>query len=230
MKLVLSLASSSWGGGYQTHSGSHYQTDEEGEWVLHYYIDIDLQWDGMTCSEREYYSTFMASDEFVEEMSEGIEDRMTSDGEVSSVTVTESCTSSAGNGGFTLSSSSTNSDVPFSSWDLTTYDFSDWFVLMFVLFTGCFLCFSCGFLSHRRRVLKALEEATYSSFGDRQDEVEMMPAEYPPKKTTLDLPTHRVGISMSGGDAIVTPPDGDIPVGVSLYNSKMGILREDAFS
>ena len=65
LKAVLSLSTSSWGGGYSYQSGWQYQADDEGEWVLHYYIDIDLEWSDMTCSERDYYSAYMASGEWL---------------------------------------------------------------------------------------------------------------------------------------------------------------------
>ena len=63
LKQVLGLAQSTWQGGYSYQTGWQYVTDEEGETVLHYHIDIDLIWNDMTCEKRDEISTFMASGE-----------------------------------------------------------------------------------------------------------------------------------------------------------------------
>lgn len=230
MKDVLSLASSSWWGGYSYSSAYSYQTDDEGDWILTCNIDIDVTWNDMTDAEKEYYTTYMASEEYVEEIGEGMEERMTNEGEVSAVTSSYSCTTE-GNGGFASSDSSGSSNVPFSTWNLNSYDFSDWFLLLFILFSGCFLCFGCGYAMHRRRVLKALEDLSVEQLKDNEedeedagDEIGMVPTNYTPKMTVnTSVPLHNAAPSY--GDAVMTPNEPEIEIGVSVHQSKMGLLN-----
>ena len=169
------------------------------------------------------------TDEFAEEMGEGIEDRMTTEGEVSSVTVTTSCSTSE-NAAFGSASTATDSALPFSSWNLNTYSFSDWFVLLFVLCAGCSFCFGAGFMMHRRRVMKALEDAAISSFGAQQDDVAMVPTTYGRNpKVDVNAPiyeTHETDDRFGGGDAVATPAAAEIEIGVSVHQNKMGMLRD----
>lgn len=221
---MLSLESSSWAGGYSYQSGWSYGSDEEGEWFLNYYIDIDVTWNDMTDSEKNYYTAYILSEEFEEEISEGLEERMTSEGEVSAVTSSSSCTTASGNGAFGSSDSSGSSNVPFSTWNLNSYDFSDWFVLLFVLFSGCFLCFGCGYAMHRRRVLKTLEDLSVEQLKDDEeagDEIGMV--NYSPKvAVNTSAPMHNN--TASYGDAVMTPNEPEIEVGVSMAQSK-GLLN-----
>jgi len=228
---VLSLESASWSGGYSYQSGWSYQTDEEGDWILNYYIDIDITWNDMTNSQKEYYTSYMLSEDFEEEIGEGLEDRMTAEGEVSAVTSSSSCWTSTSNAGFASSDSSGSSNLPFSTWNLNSYDFSDWFVLLFILFSGCFLCFGCGFAMHRRKVLKTLEDLSVEQLEDNEDldddddgGIAMVPSNYTAKvEVNQSVPVH--GAAASYGDAVMTPNEPEIEIGVSVHQSKMGLLN-----
>ena len=164
--------------------------------------------------------------EFQEEMAEGIEDKMTTDGEVTSVTSSPSCTSTE-SAGFSWTSSSSDADLPFSSWNLNTYSFANWFLLMFLLCSGCFLCFAVGYGMHRRRVMKTLEDLSVQSLGagamDQRREVAMVPTSHSPK-VNVNAPVHATNVSV--GDAVYTPAEAEIEIGVSVHQSKMGMLRD----
>ena len=171
----------------------------------------------------------LPSEDYDEDMSEGLEERMTVEGEVSAVTSSYSCTT-AGNGGFASSDSSGSSNVPFSTWNLNSYDFSDWFLLLFILFSGCFLCFGCGYAMHRRRVLKALEDLSVEQLQDNEDdedagdEIGMVPTNYTTKvSVNTSVPVHNAAPSY--GDAVMTPNEPEIEIGVSVNQSKMGLLN-----
>merc|ERR1712154_711766 len=94
-------------------------------------------------------------------------------GRVTSVKVSVSCENSE-NGAFghKVKEDGTVS-IPFSKWNLNSYDFSDWFVLLFVLMSLWCFCFCCGWFMHRKKVMKALNEMDINEFDVDGPEIKM---------------------------------------------------------
>ena len=151
--------------------GGEYRKDEvTGAWRIWIYDDIDIDFTEMECSIRDLLIAYMRDDsevngaKFKARMRELILSDMqgrhviNNPGYVDIITVTVTCATTTDAAAFGAIDEDGNIELPFSTWNLNSYDFSDWFVLLFVLFTGCACCFGCGWAMHRRRVFKAMDD------------------------------------------------------------------------
>jgi hypothetical protein len=96
----------------------------------------------------------------------------TDNGEIIAVTVNaNTCSASGTSSAFGTVTDDGTVSLPFSTWNLNTYDASDWFLLIFIMLTVCLLMFVCGWCIHKRKIKKAIEESNISEFamGDTTD-------------------------------------------------------------
>ena len=153
-------------------------------------------------------------------MIEAIEEDMgNTAGKVTGIEVTISC-GETGSAAFGAIDDDGNVELPFSTWNLNTYDFSDWFVLLFILFTGCACCFGCGWAMHRRRVFKAMDNASISDFGD-QPMVTMDGNQSPMGQTSNIQPVDDNYHNTNDNEP-------EIEIGVSVNSNRNGIMPEDS--
>ena len=215
----------SWGGKYQ-------QNDQTGAWEIWIYDDIDIDFTEMECSIRDLLIAYMRDDsevngaKFKAQMRALILEDMqgrhgiNNPGYVDIVTVTVTCASTDA-AAFGAIDEDGNIELPFSTWNLNSYDFSDWFVLLFVLFTGCACCFGCGWAMHRRRVFKAMDDASISDFG----------ATHETPMVTMDAQASPQHIQASHDDDYNqtyggNEPEIEYPIGVSVNSNNHGIMAE----
>eukprot|EP01084_Bolivina_argentea_P122608 217246_1 len=125
-KDLLSLSQESgWNAGW---SWGGYYAKVDGEWVLFIEDDVAVSWTDMDCDKKEIVQAYLESDEYAAAMALGVEEIMgSSTGTVTSTVVEVSCSTSSASA-FGAVDDSGDIILPFSTWNLNTYDFSDWFV------------------------------------------------------------------------------------------------------
>ena len=226
-----------WGGKYE-------KSTTTGNWILYIYDDIDVSFNEIECTLRDYYTNYMQGlenfgTEYEDGMKLGITTAMDArhgenSGFVDSITVTVACDDSSA-AAFGAIDEDGNVELPFSTWNLNTYDFSDWFVLLFVLFTGCACCFGCGWAMHRRRVFKAMDEASISDFGHHPNQGPSTPIVAMDGNASphIQITAQHVPDNSGYADAIMqqeqeTNDEPEIEIGVSVNSNTHGIMAEDS--
>lgn len=223
-----------WRAGYSW--GGNYRKNAKNNWELYIYDDVGTDFSEMECTWRDVLIAYMRDGEqggdegteggtyFKDAMKSLILSDMTdaygsNPGYVDAVTVVVTCTTTDA-AAFGAIDEDGNIELPFSTWNLNTYDFSDWFVLLFVLFTGCACCFGCGWAMHRRRVFKAMDDASISDFNANPEApMVTMDGNASPQNITTTDDYH---------NATYATNEPEIEIGVSVNSNNHGIMAEDS--
>eukprot|EP00486_Rosalina_sp_Unknown_P006302 CAMPEP_0201569412 /NCGR_PEP_ID=MMETSP0190_2-20130828/11068_1 /ASSEMBLY_ACC=CAM_ASM_000263 /TAXON_ID=37353 /ORGANISM="Rosalina sp." /LENGTH=686 /DNA_ID=CAMNT_0047991689 /DNA_START=126 /DNA_END=2186 /DNA_ORIENTATION=+ len=212
--------------------GGSYSKGDAGNWILNIYDDIEVDFSEMECSLRDFLKEYMETgNEFKDSMKSLIQSDMEDRhgagcGYVDSVTVVVTCTTSNA-AAFGAIDEDGNVELPFSTWNLNSYDFSDWFVLLFVLFTGCACCFGCGWAMHRRRVFKAMDDASISDFGGNGNVAMDTPMVTMDGNASPHIHVDAHHVADNSNYAMHTN-EPEIEIGVSVNSNNHGIMAEDS--